>query len=184
MLSSLNRIIARISAVFRAADFDRDLHAELGTHVELRAADLIRQGMQPEDAARRARIELGGIAQLREAHRESRGLPFVDTILQDLRYALRQFRNRPAFCAMAVAILGIGIGANAAIFSVVNTVLLHPLPFGEPERLVALFERDVIGDNNPYNAVACKFFGLAEASDDITTNCSDFDHFIQLIGNL
>ncbi|MBV9155784.1 MAG: ABC transporter permease [Acidobacteriaceae bacterium] len=154
MLSFLNRLIARIGAVFRSSDFDRELDAELSAHLKLRAEDLIRQGMQPDEAEHIARIQLGGIAQLREAHREIRGVPFVDTVLRDLRYALRQIRSRPGFSALAITILALGIGANTAIFSVVNGVVLRPLPFEHPERLVALFEANVIGDNNPYNTVA------------------------------
>jgi predicted permease len=154
MLSSFHHMIARIWAVFRSSDFDRELDTELDSHIKLRTDDLIRQGMQPEEAEHLARIQLGGLARLREAHRETRALPFVDTVLQDLRYTLRQFRTRPGFSALAIAVLAIGIGANTAIFSVVNGVLLRPLPYGNPEKLVELFERDVIDDNNPYNTVA------------------------------
>ena len=154
MSGSFARVIARIRAVFLSSELNRDLDAELDIHIELRTDDLIRQGMRREQAERMARIELGGLAGLREAHRDTRGLPFVDAIIQDLRFAFRQLRTRPGFSALAAAVLGIGIGANTAIFSVVNGVLLRPLPFANPERLVELFEKDTIGDNNPYNTVA------------------------------
>lgn len=154
MLRFLNQAIARIRAVFQSSNFDRELDAELHCHILLRTEDLIRQGMQPEEAEHLARIQLGGIAQLREAHRETRGIPFLDTVFQDVGYGLRQIRSRPGFSILAITVLALGIGANTAIFSVVNGVVLRPLPFERPERLVALFERNVIDNNDPYNAVA------------------------------
>ncbi|MBV9265424.1 MAG: hypothetical protein JO061_04570, partial [Acidobacteriaceae bacterium] len=84
MLTSFNRMIARIWAVFRSSDLDRQLREELEAHIALRTEDLVRRGVKPEEAERTARIELGGIAQLREAHRETRALPFLDNLFQDL----------------------------------------------------------------------------------------------------
>ena len=88
MLDSIHRVLARIR-VFQSSDFDRDLQAEVDAHLSLLAEDHIRKGTPPEEAKRMARLELGGVSQLREAHREVRGLPFLDVFLQDLRYTFR-----------------------------------------------------------------------------------------------
>ncbi len=136
MLGSFHRLIARIRAVFRGAEFDRDLDAELASHVDLRAEDHIRQGVPAEQARRMARMELGAGPQLREAHRETRGLPFLDTLWQDLRYTLRMMRQNPGFTVFTILIVGLGVGASSTIFSVVNTLLLRPLPFSDSRRLV------------------------------------------------
>jgi predicted permease len=122
--------------VFQSGDLDRHLDAEIESHIRLRTEDYVSRGVLPDEAERRARIELGGIAQLREAHRETRSLPFVDTLVQDLRYAFRGMRRDAAFTAFAILITGIGIGASSTVFSVVNTLLLRPLPFRDPGSLI------------------------------------------------
>src|SRR2546429_5422387 len=97
MLGSIHRVLARICAVFQSSDFDRDLQAEIDAHLNLLAEDHIRKGTPPEEAKRLARLELGGVSQLREAHREVRGLPFLDVFLQDLRYTFRILRRNAGF---------------------------------------------------------------------------------------
>jgi predicted permease len=139
MLSAYYRTIARICAAFRAGDFDRDLDTELEAHIKLLAEDHIRRGTPPVEANRLARIELGGVTQLREAHRETRGLPFLETLLQDLRYTFRTLRHSGGFTVFAILIIGVGVGASSTIFSVVNTLLLRPLPFPDSRRLVWIY---------------------------------------------
>ncbi len=141
MLSSFYRMIARIRAVFGSSDFDGDLNTELESHLKLLTEDHIRRGTPPEQAERLARIELGAPAQLIEAHRETRGLPFLDTLLQDLRYAFRILRQNPGFTAFTILIVGLGVGISSTIFSVVNTLLLRPLPFSDSRRLVWIANR-------------------------------------------
>ena len=136
MLSSLHRMFARIRAIFRFRDLDRDLATELESHINLLAEDYVRKGASQEEATRWARIELGGVQQLREAHRETRGLPFIDTLRQDLRYTFRILRHNPGFSAFTILIVGLGIGASSTIFAVVNTLLLRPLPFSDARHLV------------------------------------------------
>ena len=138
MLSFFNRVIARFWAVFHSSEFDHELDAELESHIELRIEDLIRQGMQPDNAKRAARIELGGVTQLHEAHRDVRGLPFVGNVLTDCGYVLRQLRRSPVFAIAAVLTLAIGIGANTAIFSLVDQLILRLLPVQDPQRVIAL----------------------------------------------
>ncbi len=136
MLSGFYRAIARIRAVIQSRDLDRSLDAEIESHIRLRTEDYVSRGVLPTEAERLARIEFGGIAQLREAHREMRSLPFIDTIVQDLRYAFRGMRRNAAFTTFTILIAGLGIGASSTVFSMVNALLLRPLPFHDPGRLV------------------------------------------------
>ncbi|HLH02443.1 MAG TPA: ABC transporter permease [Bryobacteraceae bacterium] len=136
MLSSLYRAAARIRALFASRAFDQDLSSEIESHISLRTEDHLRRGVPPEEAERLARVEFGSVSQLREAHREIRGVPFVDTLLQDLRYALRLSRQNPGFTLFAVLIIGLGIGASSTVFSIVNSLLIRPLPFRDATRLV------------------------------------------------
>ena len=136
MLSYLYRLLARIQAVFRSADCDRDLEFELEAHVQLLTEDHILRGRPQDEAERLARIELGGVYQLQEAHREIRALPFLDTLRQDLGYAFRILRHNPGFTAFIILIVGLGVGVSSTIFSVVNTLLLRPLPFSDSRQLV------------------------------------------------
>ncbi len=136
MLSRLTQAAARVRALFRSRALDRDFAQELESHVEMLTQDNLRRGMTPEDARRAAVIRVGGQTSMQEQHREARGLPALETFLQDLRYGVRTLRRDPGFTVFAVLIVGLGVGASSTIFSVVNTLLLQPLPFADADRLV------------------------------------------------
>jgi len=136
MFGTLNRLQARIVAFFKKEEHDRELDSELESHLYLLVEENIRRGLTPDEAQRVARLKLGNVASLREEHRETRGLPIVDTLLQDLRFTFRILRRDLGFAVFAILIMGLGIGASALIFSVVNTLLLRPLPFKDANSLV------------------------------------------------
>ena len=136
MFGTLNRLQARIVAFFKKEEHDRELDSELESHLYLLVEENIRRGLTPDEAQRVARLKLGNVASLREEHRETRGLPIVDTLLQDLRFTFRILRRDLGFAVFAILIMGLGIGASVLIFSVVNTLLLRPLPFKDANSLV------------------------------------------------
>jgi predicted permease len=117
-----------------------DLDQEVHSHLEMLTEENIRSGMQPKDAQRAARIELGGIEQVKEQVREERLGNWLPSVISDCRYGVRQLRKNPGFTAVAVLTLALGIGATTAIFSVVYGVLLRPLPYPDPNRIMAVFE--------------------------------------------
>jgi len=126
----------RIQGLFERNRRDREFAEELEAHLQLHIDDGIRSGLTPAEARREAVIKLGGMEPTKENHRDRRGIPFLETLARDLAYAARMLRRNPGFAATVVLTLGLGIGATTAIFTVVNAVLLRPLPYPDPNRLV------------------------------------------------
>ena len=137
---------ARMRGLFRKRQLDGDLDAELRAHLEMLTEENVRRGMSPVEARYAARREFGGVEQSKELHREQRSIPFLDALLQDLRFALRGLRNRPGFALVAILTLSLGIGSTTAVFSVVDRILFRSLPYPHDEELVSF------GDKAPFEA--------------------------------
>lgn len=140
MTDHLRQLLHRLRAMFHRAEQDRDLDKEMSAHLELAVEENLQRGLSPSEARRQALIQFGGAQQAKEQQREARGLPFLETLFQDVRFAVRMLRKSPGFAAVAILTLALGIGANTALFSVINGVLLNALPFPNASRIVSMFQ--------------------------------------------
>src|SRR5215470_20119103 len=132
-------MLSRFWNLFRRKRLDRELEAELRDHLESLEAEYRHRGLSAEEAHTAARRDFGGVVAVKEAYRDQRGIPMLETLWRDIRFSLRSMRRTPTLTLAVVATLAIGIGANTAMFSVVNGVLIRPLPYPQSDALVGLW---------------------------------------------
>jgi len=148
MTDRLRQALNRLRAFFRKEPLDHELDAEMSSHLAFAIEEGLQRGLSPQEARRQALIRFGGVEQAKEQHREARGLPALDILLQDLRFAIHQLRKHPGFTCTAILILALGIGATTAIFSAMNPILFEPLPYPHAGRITMIWEIRSGGSRN------------------------------------
>jgi macrolide transport system ATP-binding/permease protein len=139
-MKRLRVLMRRLAGIVPSACREQELAAEIDSHLQMHIDDNLRAGMTPVEARRQAIVTLGGVEMTKQAYREQSTVPFVETILQDLRFGVRQLRRNPGFTATAILMLAVGMGASVAIFAFVDAALIKPLPYLNPTRLVDVTE--------------------------------------------
>lgn len=149
---TLHGIFARLMALVRKRQLDAELEGEIAAHLELAERDALASGMSPEQARRAARTQFGGIESMKEEHRDRRSFRWLENVWRDVRYGVAGLGRDPGFTAIVVGVLALGIGANVAMFGLLDAVILKPLPFGNPDRIVRIWEAPRPGVSNATSA--------------------------------
>src|SRR6267143_4594706 len=139
-MRQLRAWLARFKGLFQKAARERELAAEIESHLQMHIDDNLRAGMSPQEAKRVAVMKLCGLVSTKEAYRDRSTIPFLESLIQDLRFTLRQLRKNPAFTFTATLMVALGIGASVAIFAFVDAALIKPLPYQNPSRLLFVTE--------------------------------------------
>src|SRR3984957_9313801 len=167
MIDRLQQFFHRVTSIFRRKKLDHDLDAELASHLELAIEENLQRGLSPQEARRQALIRFGGRQQAIEQHRDARGLPGLEILLQDLRYALRALFKNPGFTIAVVVTLALGIDVNATMFSLVSAFMLRRPVVHDPDRVVVVTSinaaRGFLPDTNPVSAP--NYLAWREAND-------------------
>src|SRR5262245_57680031 len=147
-MRQLNLLIARLRGLFRREAVLEDIEEEMRLHVEMETQTNIERGMEPEKARVAALRAFGNLGLVKDVAYDVRGGGMLEALWLDVRHAARTLREKPGFAVVAVTTLGLGIGANTAIFTFLNSILLRPLPYPDPDRLVILWERSPASTDN------------------------------------
>jgi predicted permease len=150
----LRRLWMRLRATIVSGHSDGDFPDELESILQMYTDDNLRAGMTPDEARRQAHVRLGGMEQVCQSVRDHRGLPWLEVLGRDLRYATRTLLRTPGFAAVAMLVMAIGIGASVSLFTILHSVLLRPLPFPHPDDLVAIYSQDELSKPDSENVVA------------------------------
>jgi putative ABC transport system permease protein len=149
----LNDLLLRLRSLFRRENVEAEVDEELRFHFEEQVSKFMRAGLTCQEAGRRARLDFGGMEQIKEQHRDSRGVSFIETLIQDIRYGLRILGRTPVITSVAILSLALGIGANTAIFSLIDTVMIRMLPVYKPEELMQVRMRDQRSTSDEANPI-------------------------------
>jgi putative ABC transport system permease protein len=159
-MKTLRALAMRLAGVFSKDRREQEFATEIDSHLQMQIEDNLRAGMSADEARRAAVIKLGGVEQTRQAYRERGTMPFIENLVYDVRYTLRQCRREPAFVVTVALVLALGIGASAAIFSVVNPILFRPLPYPGAERVMMMWESRL--GEKPMAVAFATFYGMRQ----------------------
>src|SRR5271170_4233191 len=173
MLNSMRTLLSRCAAFFGARRLDADLDEELRAHIDLAVAENLKRGLTREEARRAAMREFGGVTQVAETYRVQRGIPFLEQLNRDVLFGIRQLRKSPGFALTAILTLALGLGANTAVFSLINALLLRPLPVPHADELAVIhFIRS--DDSDPNYSFSAPMFRALEKRHEVFQDVAAF----------